>query len=215
MTGFWDQFVDVLRESMIAYAYLFNGNFGAGILAVTFLARLALSPLTIRLARLTSAHQAIMAKIQPELDDLKRLHANNAQRMREEIQKVDREGISPVPLASCVGIFAQTPIMIAIYSSVRQVAMLGGRFAWVRDISRPDAILTVIVAIIGSAGMLPSPGQTAQNRYLMMTLSTVVTIVVLSKLSAGVALYWGMSNAFGVAQNYVTNRRVTRTADVD
>jgi hypothetical protein len=35
----WDQAVDVLRESMMAYAFLFNGNFGAGILAVTFSAR--------------------------------------------------------------------------------------------------------------------------------------------------------------------------------
>lgn len=40
----WDQAVEVLRESIFAYAQLCNGNLGAGILAVTFLARLALLP---------------------------------------------------------------------------------------------------------------------------------------------------------------------------
>ena len=56
MTVLWDQAVDVLRESILAYAYVFNGNLGAGILTVTFLARLALMPVTLRLARLTAAH---------------------------------------------------------------------------------------------------------------------------------------------------------------
>jgi hypothetical protein len=41
MTVLWDQAVDVLRESILAYAYVFNGNLGAGILTVTFVARLA------------------------------------------------------------------------------------------------------------------------------------------------------------------------------
>jgi len=43
-----------------------------------------------------------------------------------------------------------------------------------------------------------------------MLLSTAVTLVVLSKMSAGVALYWGMSNAFGVVQGLM-GRRVVRS----
>src|SRR4030095_6577901 len=60
MGGAWDQIVDTLRESMIAYAYVFNGNYGAGILAVTFLARLALLPITLRLAPVVCAASVLL-----------------------------------------------------------------------------------------------------------------------------------------------------------
>jgi YidC/Oxa1 family membrane protein insertase len=204
MSGVWDQIVDILRESMIAYAYVFNGNFGAGILAVTFLARLALLPITLRLTRLTSAHQARLRKIQPELDEIKRRFANDSQQMNQEVHGVfAREGISPVPTAGCLGAVAPAPVLIALYSAVRQVAMLGGRFGWIRNISTPDSFLTFVVAAIGAATLVASPSPSPENRHFMMVLSTVMTIIVLSKMSAGVALYWGMSNAFGVAQGLI------------
>ena len=53
--------------------------------------------------------------------------------------------------------------------------MLGGRFEWILDIAKPDAILTVLVALIGVAGMLVQPSPSAENRNLMMLLSTAVT----------------------------------------
>ena len=65
----WDHVVDILRESILAYAQVCNGNLGYGILVVTFLARLA--PLGLRLAKMAQAHQQAMQKIQPELDALR------------------------------------------------------------------------------------------------------------------------------------------------
>jgi len=128
MTGLWDQAVDVLREAIFAYAYLFNGNLGAGILAVTFLARLAMLPITLRLARLTFEHQAAMQRIRPELDALKKRYARNPRRLNGETQKMfSREGISLVPLGGCLGTLVQAPALIALYSGVRPVSMLGGR----------------------------------------------------------------------------------------
>jgi YidC/Oxa1 family membrane protein insertase len=204
MADLWNQGVDILKESMLAYAFLFNGNLGAGIVAVTFLARLALMPITLRLARLSSAHQTMLRKLQPELDQLKNRYANDPRRLNEEMQKVfGREGISPVPVAGCLGAVAQAPALIALYSAVRRVAMFGGQFGWILDISKPDAILTVLVALIGAAGMFVQPSPSAENRNLMMLLSTAVTLIVLSKMSAGVALYWGMSNAVGAVQGFV------------
>jgi len=207
MTVLWDQAVDVLRESILAYAYVFNGNLGAGILTVTFLARLALMPVTLRLAWITAAHQRVMLKIQPELDAIKTRYANDARRMNEEIQKVfSRESISPVPLVGCLGALAQAPVLSALYSAVSQVVVLGGRFAWIRDISQPNVILTIIVAGIGALGTSIGPQPSAENRTLMMLLPTIITMIVLWKMAAGVALYWGMSNVFGVAQGALVKR---------
>ena len=87
MIELWNQGVDLLKEAMLAYAFLFNGNLGAGILAVTFLTRLALMPITLRLARLTSAHQTSLRKVQPELDQLKNRYANDPRRLNDEMQR--------------------------------------------------------------------------------------------------------------------------------
>jgi len=207
MTGLWDQAVDVLRESIIAYSYLFNGNLGAGILAVTFLLRLALMPLTIRVARITAAHQRVMQRIQPELDRIKARYANDSRRMSAEVQAVfSREGVSPVPLAGCLGTAAQAPVLIALYSAVRRVAMMGGRFAWIRDIARPDVALTIVVAAVAAFGTMVSQ-TSGQNRTMMTVLPTVVTLIVLSKMAAGVALYWGMSSAFSLVQGIIAKRQ--------
>jgi len=65
--------------------------------------------------------------------------------------------------------------------------------------------------MIGAIGIYVQPSPSAENRNLMLLLSTAVTLVVLSKMSAGVALYWGMSNAFAVAQGLIGRRGTRQT----
>ena len=59
------------------------------------------------------------------------------------------------------------------------------------------------IALIGALGIYVQPSASAEHRNVTMLLSTVVTLLVLSKMSAGVALYWGMSHAFAVAQGLI------------
>ena len=81
---FWDQCVDVLRESIFAYALVFNGNLGAGILAVTFLAKLALLPLAVRMVRAAQVQQRAMQRLQPQLDALRAQHKADRRRLAED-----------------------------------------------------------------------------------------------------------------------------------
>src|SRR5262245_52172154 len=183
----WNESIDVLRESMLAYAQVCNGNLGYGILIVTFLARLALLPLGLRLAKIAQAHQRAMQKIQPELDALRKKYERNPKRLAEETRRaMGREGVSPISAAGCIASLAQIPVFVALYSAVREVATLGGRFLWVRDISRPDlfiaslaTLFTIVASATGSSG--PAP-----NRTLVLMMSGIVTALALSKMAAGV-----------------------------
>src|SRR4051812_30888507 len=131
----WHQIVDVLRESIFAYAQMCHGNLGYGIVAVTFLTRVALFPLMVRGGRAARAPQAAMAPVRPQLDALKARYKDQPQKIQAEMQRlVKREGISMVPM---IGTLVQAPVFIAIYSAVRQAAVVGGRFLWIKDISRP------------------------------------------------------------------------------
>ena len=209
----WDQSVEILRESMLAYAQVCNGNLGYGILIVTFLARLALLPLGLRLARLAQAHQQAMQKIQPELDALRRTYQRNPRRLAEETRRVmAREGVSPLSAAGGIGALIQFPMFLALYAAVRQVAGIGGRFLWVRDISKPDAIIAVLATLFTVAAAASGSSGSAPNRSIMLILSAVVTAVALSKMAAGIGLYWGLSSLFGAVQGLVIQRRARAAA---
>jgi len=57
-----------------------HGNLGHGILIVTFLARLALLPLGIRLARAAQVQQRGMQRIRPQLEALRVKYKGNGVR---------------------------------------------------------------------------------------------------------------------------------------
>ncbi len=203
----WNQLVEVLRESIFAYAQACNGNLGAGILIVTFLARLALLPLGIRLAKAAQVHQRAMAKLQPELDRIKAKYRANPQRVAEETQRVfAREKLPPVPLAGCLGTLAQAPVFVALYSSVRNAAAAGGRFLWIRNLAQPDLAVALTATALTVLATLPGNTIGAHNQRAIIVVSTVVTMIALTKVSAGVALYWSMSSLFGAVQGAVVRR---------
>ena len=77
----WDQFVDLLRAAIFAYSQALGGNLSTGIVAVTFLVRMAMFPLTLRLARINAAHQKLVRKLKPELDSIRERFNDNPERM--------------------------------------------------------------------------------------------------------------------------------------
>jgi YidC/Oxa1 family membrane protein insertase len=203
----WDHAVDILRESIFAYAQACNGNLGLGILIVTFLARLALLPLGIRLARAAAAHQRAMARLQPELDRIKATYRTNSSRLAEETQRVfAREKLSLLPTAGCLGSLAQMPVFLALYSSVRKAAASGGRFLWIRNLSQPDLFMALCAAVFTFLAALSGNTGGAHNQRVIVLVSSLITLVALTRISAGVALYWAMSSLFGAVQGAVVRR---------
>jgi YidC/Oxa1 family membrane protein insertase len=209
----WNESIEVLRESILAYAQVCNGNLGYGILAVTFLARLALLPLGLRFAKLAEVHQRAMQKIQPELDALRRRYQRNPKRLAEETRRLmAREGVSPISAGGCIGALVQIPVFVALYAAVREVATIGGRFLWVRDISRPDVFIAALATLFTVAAAASGPAGPAPSRALVLLMSAVLSAVALSKMAAGVGLYWGLSSLFGAIQAHVVQRRAETAA---
>jgi YidC/Oxa1 family membrane protein insertase len=204
----WSQLVDVIREAMFAYAQMSNGNIAYGIMAVTFLARLALLPLTIKLARAAALQQEAMRRVAPELERMRTTFKNDPARLAEETRRIlAREGVSIIP-RGCIGALLQAPVFLALFDAVRQCAAAGGRFLWIRDISRPDIALAVLVAAItaGSMAAGPQPDVPAQQRQLLLIMPALFTLLALWQMAAGVGLYWGISSVVGVAQGVIVRR---------
>lgn len=203
----WDQFVDLLRAAIFAYSQACGGSVGTGIVAVTLLVRLAMLPLTLRLSRLSAAHQEAMRKLKPELDNLRSRFRGRPDRLAEETQRLfQREGVSPLPLGGCAGMLVQVPIFLGLFTAVRRCAALGGRFLWIRNIAKPDFLLTAAVTALTSATLIVGAHGPDQNKWLMAAVSAIVTFIVLVTMPAGVGLYWGASGLVSLLQSALIRR---------
>jgi YidC/Oxa1 family membrane protein insertase len=209
----WNQIVEVLREAIFAYAQLGRGNVACGIMAVTLLARLALFLLTLRLARSAAVQQDAMRRVAPDLKAARARFKDDPVRLAAETRRIlAREGVSMFPAVGCAGALFQVPVLLALFDGVRQAAAFGGRFLWIRDISKPDVVLGMLVGAVTAAGMIagPQPDTPAQNRLLLVVIPALLTVVALWKMAAGVGLYWGVSSAVGVAQGLIVRRGMAR-----
>jgi YidC/Oxa1 family membrane protein insertase len=203
---FWDQSVEILRESILAYAQLCHGNLGWGILIVTFLTRLALMPFGIRAARAVLAHQQAMLRLQPRLDAIRSTWKGDSRRIAEETHRVMRgEGLSIAP-PGLLSNLVQFPILIALYAAVRQAAAMAGRFLWIPNIAKPDWLLTAMVSGITLLSLSLAKSSSSPVQAVVVVASTIIMAAVLSKMAAGVGLYWGVSTLFGTVQGMIAGR---------
>jgi YidC/Oxa1 family membrane protein insertase len=92
---------------------LLGGNVVLAIVVFTILIRLATYPLTIKQQRSTRA----MQELQPELKKLQEKYKNDRERLAQEQWELYRRyGVNP--LAGCLPLLIQLPIMLALYRAI-------------------------------------------------------------------------------------------------
>jgi YidC/Oxa1 family membrane protein insertase len=200
----WLVVVDLFRELVFLAAHLFGGSIGAGVLAVSFATRLALLPLTLKVARRVREHQRRVKALAPELDRLRRRYGSDRARLAEEtLTLYRRRGVRMVPGGVSGSIAIQLPISLALYQAVAQGIGRGARFLWIRDLAAPDPTVAVVAATL--AGLAAMTGDTPQSRAAF-ALSAGVTFIVAWRLSATVGLYWVASSGVSAVQTLLMRR---------
>ena len=97
-------------------SHIYDGihNYGAAIILLTLGIRLLLLPLGLKQIRSMQAMQAI----QPQMKQLQQKYKGNRQKLNEEMMKLYKErGVNP--LAGCLPLLLQIPVLIALYSVLR------------------------------------------------------------------------------------------------
>ena len=201
----WTVIVDVVRALVFAAAHLCGNSLGGGILAVSFAIRLAMLPLTVRVARRMMAHQARIVALAPELERLRHRHRGEPARLAEATQALYREHqIELMPRGTVGPMLLQIPVSAALYQAVT-LGISGGRagFLWIADLARPDAVVAGTAAVL--AGVAAGAGSSPTNRTAMVV-STAVTFLLAWRLSASVGLYWLASNGVSAFQSALLRR---------
>ncbi len=188
-------------------------NYGLAIIIMTILLRLMMWPLT----RKSYVNMAAMQKMQPEMQRIQKLYANDKMRMQMEMMKLYQTHKTS-PMSGCLPMLIQIPIFFALYKALLvSVQMRNAHFLWITDLSAMDPYF--ILPILMGATMwiqqrLQSPSvpktsandTVAQTQRAMRWMPILFTIM-FAWMPAGLVLYWTVSNIFGIIQMQIIKKQ--------
>ena len=95
-------------------------NYGLSIILFTILVKVLLLPLTIKQTKSTKA----MQDIQPKIQEIQTKYKDKPEKQQQEIMKIYTEA-KINPLAGCLPLLIQMPILIALFSVLREPVTYG------------------------------------------------------------------------------------------
>lgn len=211
--GIWNSFfVYPLSWLLVKVAEIFNAEFGYGlaIVIVTLLIRFVLLPLNIKQIKSSKA----MQQIQPELQKLREKYSSKDQQTQMKLQQETMELFQKSganPLAGCLPIIVQMPILLAFYHAIMRTAELRNHeFLWF-TLGEPDPIyllpiLTAGFTFLQQKIMMQGMNTQQANNPMMpqMTMMLYIMPIMIGVfalfLPSALALYWVVGNIFMVLQ---------------
>ena len=201
------------------------GNFGVAIIALTITVRGLLYPIAQR----QFASMAKMKAIQPKMKAIQERYKDDKERQQQEIMALYKaEGANP--LAGCLPILLQIPIMYALYKVlILTIEMRHQPFVlWIRDLSAPDPLTPInlfgllqftppafiaigIIPILLGISMYfqfklnPAPMDEAQKQ--VFAIMPWMLMFVMAPFAVGLQLYWITSNVLTILQQRVLYAR--------
>lgn len=204
-------FLSVFIMNILFFFFNMTRDWGWSIILLTIAIRILLHPLTVKQTRSMKA----MQKIQPLVNDLKIRYKDNSQKMNEEVMRLYREH-QINPLGGCLPLLIQIPILIALFTSLRNsIELRGEHFFWLPDLSGADPLLILPVLITVSMHFQQKQMNVDPNQAAAMKFMPVFMFFICLSLPAGVLLYWLVSNVLQIFQQaYDPTKASEQTAPV-
>lgn len=197
------------------------GNFGLGIILLTFVVRLFVFPL----ANTSYRSFAKLRLVAPQMRLLRDKYGDDKEKLQAELVKLyEKEKVNP--MAGCLPILIQIPIFFALFKVLQiSVEMRHAPFyGWIKDLSAPDPTsifnlfglipwepwkplmigvwpCMMLIFMILQKKMSPPPQDKMQKA--MMDFMPFFITYILAAFPAGLVIYWTFSNALSVVQQYI------------
>ena len=200
------------------YQFLPGRDFGIAVIVLTALIRLVLSPL---MAQSLKSQKAISG-IQKKVKEIQNNHKDNKEKQMQEILELYRkEKINP--LNSLVPILIQLPLLIALYrvfwrgvqleelsnlySFIPKPEIISFSFLNLIDLAQPSLILAILAGFAQLIQMKSNQKKTGQTTSgipgQMIFMFPFLTIFILIRMPAAVALYWITTTVLSIGQQYL------------
>jgi YidC/Oxa1 family membrane protein insertase len=215
----------LLNILVFFYNIIPGHDIGVVIIVVTLLIRLILAPSFHKSLK----SQKAMNDLQPKLNELREKYKDDKEGQAKAMMQLYKDH-KINPLASCLPLLIQLPILIGLYQVFR--IALGGqhivglyhfikypgvispKFLKIVDLSKPNILFGVIAGLAQfwqSKLMMPKvAGQDATTKAMAMQTTyvlPVVSMIIALRLPAGLPLYWIVTTLFAVGQQYYIKRQ--------
>lgn len=203
--GFWNEFIVWPLVSVIKYFADVLGTYAFGIIVVTIIIRLCILPLTVK--QIKSSKK--MQEIQPKMKELQAKYSSKdavtQQKYQQEMMTLmQNSGVNP--LAGCLPIFIQMPILIGFYHAISRMnstpEFILGTFLSV-PLAEPSIIFAILAGLIQFVVILTGPAVDNPQMKIMMYIMPIMIIGFGIVLPAALSLYWVVGNIISVIQNLV------------
>lgn len=187
-------------------------QYGLSIIIFTIIVKVILLPLTIKQTKSTKA----MQDIQPRIKEIQEKYKSKPEKQNEEIVKLYSEA-KINPLAGCLPLLIQMPILIGLFSVLKNPVSHGvfatqaqfmaadTGFLWMSNLTDSNFILGIlsgISAFVMQKVMTP-PDQQQGSMKMMLYMMPAFSFYWGVTFPAGVILYWTVSNLFSIGQHYL------------
>ncbi|MBM4393936.1 MAG: membrane protein insertase YidC, partial [Deltaproteobacteria bacterium] len=183
------------------------GNWGLSILALTFLVRLSLYPLT----RKAVVAGRKMQVLQPEMKALQERFADDKEALnRETMALFARHGVNP--LGGCFPILVQMPVFFALYAAISyEPALFHADFLYLQDLSSPDPYgllgVLIVIGMYVQQSMTPMTGMDPAQQQMMKLMPLFFGFMMFS-MPAGLSLYYTLNTVLAIAQQWYNTRSI-------
>lgn len=210
--------------SVIEWFYNIVGDWGLAIIIITIIFRGIMLPIMHKQTKSSYA----MKKMQPEMNRIKELYADDKMRQSQEMQKLYADAKFN-PISGCIPMFIQMPIFMALFQVLRNISSFTEEtnFCFLNIV--PDLLMSpkdawqqgflfalpylILIAIFAGATFLPmilqQQGGDAKQKKQMYIMSGGMSIFMLFigwGSPAGVLLFWGTSSLLALAQQQISMR---------
>lgn len=216
MWELWLALVDGMK-AIINFLYGFTGTMGMPSYALAIiLFTVALKTILYPLTKKQMISMKMMQKVAPKIKEIQqRFKKKDPQKMQQKIMDVYKEN-NINPLAGCLPILLQMPILIALYHALLTyefTVLEHAHFFWVESLSYTDPffILPLLAAATTYLQSKLTMNLQDQMQKIMLYAMPVLIGWIAATLPSGLALYWTVFNLVGAAQQYYINKHFTDT----
>ncbi|MDR0218296.1 MAG: membrane protein insertase YidC [Enterobacteriaceae bacterium] len=202
----WLWFISQPLFKLLKFLHEYIGNWGFSIIAITFIVRGIMYPLTK--AQYTS--MAKMRLLQPKITAMRERIGDDRQRMSQEMMALYKtEKVNP--LGGCLPLVIQMPIFLALYYmlmgsvELRHAPFIG----WINDLSAQDPYYILPLLMGGTMFVIQKLSPTTVTdpmQQKIMTYMPVMFTVFFLWFPSGLVLYYIVSNLVTIIQQQVIFR---------
>lgn len=215
------QMINAIAEffgMILSNIYMVVPNFGLAIIIMTLLVKLVTFPLNNK--QIQSARR--MQELQPEIKKIQNKYKNDKEKQNKAVMEFMQQN-KVNPLAGCLPLLVQFPILIAIFQLLREAEKFGitelpgfspyliPAFNFIDLMISPTeagAFAYWLFPIIAGATTFVQSKQTMSDPNQKMLLYMMPAMITFFSFSfpVGLVIYWIMNNVFTMGQHYFMGR---------